>query len=317
MVVSLLRGESNRAASELLTSSNAKLSTGRVSSVGLEAAGNLKVLGNVPDSGRLVNGSAGSPGVFGAVAIPACRRIGLSGKVASAVFDDQEDSRGEGCVEDRWPRGATWSETGQLTTRVDSPEGGPPLACLLGTICRLADRPCPLEILRDPSAALLRLAPSSTALSLCPIDMIETERLCVLPSLPGLPGPPAHDPEPGCDPRPTLTGALSERVVRCPRFGGVGLGLSVLLFLSCGGAPFLCLSPAGAKPFAGGGCSEVLGVAGLVAIFLKVIWHSMSSPAKTVCSVHCTKTLMLVDILTGQGPRIKVKLPLFEGGQLS
>jgi hypothetical protein len=102
MLVSLVLGESNnRAASESLVSSNSKLSTGRVPSVGLDAAGNLKLFENVPDSGRLVKVRPGSPGVFGAVAIPDCRRAGLSGRVVSAILGDQDESKGEGCVEDR------------------------------------------------------------------------------------------------------------------------------------------------------------------------------------------------------------------------
>jgi hypothetical protein len=46
---------------------------------------------------------------------------------------------------------------------------------------------------------------------------------------------------------------------------------------------------------AAAGCNVVLEGVGVVAVFLNVISHSISSPAKTVCSVHCTKTLMFVN----------------------
>lgn len=133
-------------------------------------------------------------------------------------------------------------------------------------ICRLAARLCPLDGLRDPSLRLPLLVPS-LRLSLAPIDMIETERLCVLPSFEAPPAPPSHDPDPGCD-RPTLTGALKDNVVRWPLFGGGGLELSVLTCFVFVLAPFLCLS---LSPLADCGCSEIPGVAGLIAIFLKVI----------------------------------------------
>lgn len=55
------------------------------------------------------------------------------------------------------------------------------------------------------------------------------------------------------------------------------------------------LGKPGAKLFAESKLGDVRDDAGVVATFLNVIWHSISSPAKTVCSVHCTKTLMLVN----------------------
>jgi hypothetical protein len=90
------------------------------------------------------------------------------------------------------------------------------------------------------------------------------------------------------------TGAVNETVDRWPLTGGGGLEVKVLLFLTCAIGDFRCLSPPAAKPFVEGGCSSVLGGGGFDATFLKVIWHSTSSPANTVCSFHCTKTRMLV-----------------------
>jgi hypothetical protein len=163
---------------------------------------------------------------------------------------------------------------------------------LRGIICKLAERLCALIIL-CPSAVPL-LAASSAALSLAPIDIIETERLCVLPDAEAFECPAVHDPGPGGD-RPVPTGALNESAGRWPLDCGGGRGLKVLLFLACAIGGFLCLSPPARKPFVDGGCNRVLGGGGVEATFLKVIWHSTSSPANTVCSVHCTKTLMLVD----------------------
>jgi hypothetical protein len=57
------------------------------------------------------------------------------------------------------------------------------MPCLLGTICKLADRPCPLDILRGPSTAFQWVVTSSTAPPLAPIDMIETERLWGFPEV--------------------------------------------------------------------------------------------------------------------------------------
>jgi hypothetical protein len=173
------------------------------------------------------------------------------------------------------------------------PDGGPPLTPYLrGTICRLADRPCPLDIRRGLSGKLPWLVRSSSPPSLAPIDIIETDRLCVPPSLDAFRGSPLQDPGVDCD-GVWPTGVLNESAERWPVFGGEGLGLRAELVLTCG--DFLCLSPPDAKPLAADGCSDAFDGAGTVAIFLKVIWHSISSPAKTVCSVHCTKTLMLVD----------------------
>jgi hypothetical protein len=84
---------------------------------------------------------------------------------------------------------------------------------LRGIICKLAERLCALIIL-CPSAVPL-LAASSAALSLAPIDIIETERLCVLPDAEAFECPAVHDPGPGGD-RPMPTGALNESAGRWP-----------------------------------------------------------------------------------------------------
>ena len=66
----------------------------------------MNVCGNDADPFLRVNGVPPRPGVLGAVAIPDCRREGLSGNVKSEVAGGKEDIRGEGCVDDRWPIGA-------------------------------------------------------------------------------------------------------------------------------------------------------------------------------------------------------------------
>lgn len=84
------------------------------------------------------------------------------------------------------------------------------------------------------------------------MDMMETERLCELPSFVVLLGPPFHDPEPACI-RPTPMGAFRERVARCPLTEGTGLEIEVTLFLVCNGGPFLGLSPLGTTPLVAAG----------------------------------------------------------------
>ena len=122
---------------------------------------------------------------------------------------------------------------------------------------------------------------------------METERVWP-PSFVALRLPLFHDRDPGRGDSIEVIGAvLNEKVGRWPLVGSVGAGPKVL-GLTCAGA-FLCPSPPGAKPLMAACCSDVLEDAGVVAIFLKVIWHSISSPAKTVCSVHCTKTRILLN----------------------
>lgn len=65
----------------------------------------------------------------------------------------------------------------------------------------------------------------------------------------------------------------------------------------CTGGSLRCRSPPGAKPFAFrfGDLSRPSGRA----VFLKVIVHSISSPANTVEFFHCTKTRMFEDMIGG------------------
>ena len=86
--------------------------------------------------------------------------------------------------------------------------------------------------------------------------------------------------------------------------------------MTCTFDAFPGLSTPGAKPFlaADEGCSEDRDGVGRLAMFLNVISHSTSSPANTVCSVHCTNTLMLdngVDIVDVRPklahPRVKFR----------
>lgn len=76
----------------------------RSSTEGSEAAGNLNPCARETESFRLGNGRPEMPGVFGAVEMPACL---LPGRSATAASGNIEFKRGEGCVEERWPRGAT------------------------------------------------------------------------------------------------------------------------------------------------------------------------------------------------------------------
>lgn len=64
----------------------------------------------------------------------------------------------------------------------------------------------------------------------------------------------------------------------------------------CTGGSLRCRSPPGAKPLPlrSGDLSRPSGVA----VFLKVIVHSMSSPANTVEFFHCTKTRMF-EVMVG------------------
>lgn len=96
---------------------------------------------------------------------------------------------------------------------LDVPETGPPLMpCLRGTICRLADRPWPLETTLGLSTKLPWLVASSKPPSLAPIDIIETERLCGPPSFAAFDGCPAsHELDAGCD-RKDPAGTLRESV---------------------------------------------------------------------------------------------------------
>jgi hypothetical protein len=140
---------------------------------------------------------------------------------------------------------------------------------------------------------------------------MDTDRLCVPPSLDALGGSPFQDPGADCT-CAVPTGVDNESAVRWPLFGGEGRGLRVEFVLICAVGVFLCLPPPDANPLAADGCSDAFDGAGTVATFLKVIWHSTSSPAKTVCSVHCTKTLILVNGVD-MSVICRLKLLLLEG----
>lgn len=121
------------------------------------------------------------------------------------------------------------------------PGGGPPLTPFLrGTICRLAERPCPFDGPLGLSTKLPWLLMSSTPDSLCPIEIMDTERLCVCPSFETFWVAVFHGVGGGCDLAET-PGVLNDNVVRCPRVVGVPRELiAELLFLW--GSGFRCLS---------------------------------------------------------------------------
>jgi hypothetical protein len=75
---------------------------------GEETAGNLKLCANDVDieSFRFAKGVPGTPGVLGAVVIPARRLEDSSGMLESVPRGEYEDISGEGCVDDRWFIGA-------------------------------------------------------------------------------------------------------------------------------------------------------------------------------------------------------------------
>jgi hypothetical protein len=175
------------------------------------------------------------------------------------------------------------------------------MPCLRGTICRLEDRPCPF-VARGRSFELPFPPSTLVLLSLAPIEMIDTERLCPpFPFLIPLTGAPFHESVVRWD-RTEGGGTFNDKLALWPLSdrGGRGRGLAEPFF-PCTLVAFLGLSPS-AKPFpaADEGCSEDREGVVIVAMFLKVISHSTSSPAKTVCSVHCTNTLIFdngVDIV--------------------
>ena len=91
----------------------------------------------------------------------------------------------------------------------------------------------------------------------------------------------------------------------CPRRCGGGnwelkeefLEIDGLVIEEGSGRTLRCLSPPCAKPFCFEGRTGDLSAPGGVATFLKVMVHSISSPANTVDSFHCTKTRMFVDMV--------------------
>lgn len=113
------------------------------------------------------------------------------------------------------------------------------------------------------------------------------------------------------------TGTVGDRDVRLPRFGIPVRGLKLELWLWLAGA-VLCLSAPTAKPLVGRGRKDDVEGVVVDATFLKMISHSTSSPANTVCSVHRTKTRMLLVLACGiMAPAWtwRLKLLLFEGEQ--
>lgn len=178
------------------------------------------------------------------------------------------------------------------------PEGGPPfIPCRRGTICRLDDLPCPFVVLGRSLSFSLPPSPI-VLLSLAPREIIDTERLCpAFPFFIPLTDAPCHA-SGGLWDRAEFGGTFSDKVALWPmsEFGGWALGVVEPFFPSTLIA-FLGLSPPSAKPFpaADEGCNEDRDGVDMAATFLKVISHSTSSPAKTVCSDHCTKTLILED----------------------
>ena len=116
------------------------------------------------------------------------------------------------------------------------------------------------------------------------MEIIETERLWVFLSLAAFGGAPFQEPDAGRGPT-GVAGAFNDRLVRWPLLEAGARGLRVELSLICETTVFLCLS-ADTEPLALGGYSDVLGGVGVFAMFLKVTWHSISSPAKTVGLVH-------------------------------
>jgi hypothetical protein len=171
---------------------------------------------------------------------------------------------------------------------------------LPGTICRLPDLACPLDGLWL-WGAVPRSLPVSVAAS-APIDIIDSDLPCLCP-LVLLPNVPLGDM--GDFRSPMVEGVFNDNAGRCPRtWAGGGCDAKDdlrdtegLVEGWTGGGSLRCLSPPGAKPFClrVGERSRPSGVA----VFLKVIVHSMSSPANTVGFFHCAKTRMFEAMVGG------------------
>ena len=169
---------------------------------------------------------------------------------------------------------------------------------LPGTTCKLAERPCPLAgLLISMSLSWL----TSVAASV-PSDMIDSGLPCVCPPglLPGTTLGGTGDRRP-----PAVEGVCSDRAGRCPRRceGGNWDAKEELrdtegLVEECTGGSLRCRSPPVAKPFClrAGERSRPSGGA----TFLKMIVHSISSPANTVESFHCTNTRMFDADMVGR-----------------
>jgi hypothetical protein len=174
---------------------------------------------------------------------------------------------------------------------------------LPGTTCRLADRPCPLagRLIDMPLSWLTSVAAS------VPSDIIDSDLPCCCPPglLPGATLGGTGDRRP-----PAVDGVCNDKAGRCPRRCGGGswdakeeLRDIEGLVEECTGGSLRCRSPPVAKPFCfrAGERSRPSGRA----TFLKVIVHSMSSPANTVESFQCTNARMfdadMVERTSGTG----------------
>ena len=77
--------------------------------------------------------------------------------------------------------------------------------------------------------------------------------------------------------------------------------MDCLVVEDCTGGSLRCRSPPAGKPFCFDGRTGDRSAPGAGATFLNVIVHSMSSPAKTVDSFHCTNTRMFEDMVGERG----------------
>ena len=153
---------------------------------------------------------------------------------------------------------------------------------------------------------------------------MDTERLwppCPLPLGREGPGVPSADGDQGIEPdlaREAADGTLSDKVERWPREAAGGTRPALFFPRlwapwtppgargeGCRGRPSAleCLEPAFGNDASLGGRDDEEEVGGGRATFLNVIVHLISSPAKTTCSFHRTKTrtLVLVPLLPPLG----------------
>lgn len=148
--------------------------------------------------------------------------------------------------------------------------------------------------MRGLSFALVVPEISLPAVSVAPKDIIDTDRLWLWPGLLDAVSGTASFPDRKSRWGNLLeTGTFSDNVDRCPRLGGSGCEVGGLLALPCTSviceemAVFRCRSPNVMEPLAVE-VDGMRGAPGVAAMFLNVIWHPTSSPAKTVASDHCT-----------------------------
>lgn len=275
-----------------LTMSCRSIWSHEASSGGGGAAGNLKLEEKEPDGFRVVTGRAG---VLGAVVTPGLRRGEREGNGESlegSRITGGETSpleSGEGWVAERWPGEVTADVSVQRSVRAVLPLLGYEFG-LPGMTCKLADLPCPLGGRRG-------VAPLSWLASVAafvPSEMMDSDRpgRCCTLLLPSASLGDAYDRlSPACD------DVCSDKAGRWPRACGGGtceandeLRDTEGLVDECTGGSLRCRSPPWVKPFCLGAGERAGPSTG--ATFLKVIVHSMSSPANTVESFHCTNTRM-------------------------